>query len=310
MTGDGLAEVVVSIFDPWSQAALPPGTLLIYSCSGGKYHQIYRHDSAKEAGPPHLWYIEDLNSDGQAELVVSEATCGANTCTEEVQILVWTGAAIENRLRGSSADLPTPDIRLAETGEAGVLAVEVVSDGIISADAGPQRGELRRWVVDPTSGEWEVERDELLGSEFRIHVLHDAEAAAQEGDHNLALALYGKVAEDEGLLDWLDPDEERANLGAYARYKLALLFDASGQEALALEVLDEMRRQYPVGTPQGAFVEMVELYRQEALAGGAEEACRAVMEFVRDHSREILEPLGPSAFGYANREFTPADVCL
>jgi hypothetical protein len=61
---------------------------------------------------------------------------------------------------------------------------------------------------------------ETLGpSNFRIRALHDADAASKKGDYETALALYERVINDETLDDWIEPDTERANLSAFAKYR-------------------------------------------------------------------------------------------
>lgn len=309
MTGDGKQEVVVAVLQPLADNPLPGGKLLIYVCHQGTYVLDYERDSGEGFGPPHLWYLQDLDADGDAELVVSEATCGAHTCFDEVQILAWEGGVFENRLEGSSLDLPSPDVRLSDTDGDGVYELEVVSSGVNSVGAGPQRQVSRVWQRVLESGRWVVGREVLGPAEYRIHVLHDAEAAARERDFEGALVLYQQVVDDATLAAWGDPVEEQTTLGAYARYKMMALYLVVGQPDFAEAVLAALRADFPEGTAQHAYVALAQAYWEAFASGGEGGACAAAMAYAEAHREQVLDPLGLAHFGYANREFVAGDVC-
>ncbi|MDX1438223.1 MAG: hypothetical protein R3335_15550, partial [Anaerolineales bacterium] len=233
LTGNQVQEVIVSIFDPESELVFPPGLLLMYGCTGSDYQELYRAHSSPGSGPPHLWYLEDLDEDGDQELVVSEPTCGAHTCTERVQVLAWEDGEVVNILNGDTSDMPTPDIRLVEQKTTNTPMLEMASGGILSAGAGPQRTEIRRWMYDPVSRALDLEEAFYLPSVYRIHLLADAEGLVDVGDNESALKYYGRVANDENLEDWQNPAEERHLLGAFARYKIVMLHVMAGEDETA-----------------------------------------------------------------------------
>lgn len=305
LTGDGLDEIVVSIFDPNSPLAVPSGTLLIFRCVDNHVALAHQQESEPGAGVPHIWYLEDLDGDLSSELVVSEATCGAHTCFEEVWILSWDGQGFENVLQGSAADLPTPDIRLLMSDEPPRLDVEAASSGILSVGAGPQRTQLRRWGLQSDTGLYEIIQDELLPSDFRIHILHDAEQAAKEGDNENALFLYDQAVNEIGLKDWMDPGTERAVIGAYARFRIVQLLLIAGEEASIEDIIAEMEQMYP----QSRYLAMTRLLLVEYSKGGFDEACRMVEDFAAEHRQELLAPLGSGVFGYTNPDIEVEDIC-
>lgn len=314
LTGDGIADVAVSVFDPAATGALPEGALLLYACEWGAY-QLALVQSSEEladdeglAGPPHLWALGDLDDDERAELVVSVPTCGAHTCFEHLSILGWEEGGFEDRLAGETGDLPNPNVEVRDPDGDGLFEVAVIGGGISSVGAGPQRALERVWRL--YGGRWQVAAEVPGPSNFRIHALHDAEAAALAGEAEAALVLYERVIDDEALEDWMAPEEERAVLGAYARFREVVLYTRLGREAFAEVALDEMEAAYPAGAAEHVYVVMARLYREGFASGGVAVGCEAARRFAGNHASVVLDPLGPEQFGYGNRSFTAEDVCV
>jgi hypothetical protein len=309
MTGDGVMDVAVSIYDPSSQVSPPEGVLLVYTCDSGQFREAYRQTSEQGFGAPGIRYRQDLNNDGDDELVVSSPTCGANTCFEEALVLDWDSEAFANRLEGSTGELPYPDIRIEDPDGDGFFDILVVSSGFGSVGAGPQRSLLRRWTLARETGGWQLAGDTLEPSNYRIHVLHDAERATLEGDYDLALLLYGRVAQDTTLEEWMDPETERANLGAYALFKTAVIYLLQGRDEFAESTFEQQRVSFPPGESGSAFVELAEAFRQGYAGGDVSSGCAAARQFAEEQSETILQPLGTSTYGYANPEYTPESIC-
>lgn len=309
-TGDGLNDLAISIFDPASEQMPPKGRLVIYLCEGGMYWIGFNQPTEEPLyGGPHLWYWQDLNGDNAAELVTSEATCGAHTCFEKARILAWDGSAFKDRLKGKNDDLPFPLIEVRDPDGDGVFSLEITGSGIGSVGAGPQRSLTRVWGFDPGEEGWLFAEEVLGGSNFRIHALHDAETAATKGDFDAAMVLYQRVMDDPSLDDWLDPEVERANLSAFAGYKMIVIHLIRGADNLAETTLNQLGKAFPPESPQSAYVEMASLFRTTHQEHGFEEACQQAMSYAENNPSVVTQPLGPAAFGYANPEFTPQDMC-
>ena len=306
MTGDGKNEVVASILDPQSTGILPAGILLIYACQQDQYALLYREATRDMEGGPYIWFLQDLNGDGKADLVSSQTTCGAHACFDRVQILVWNREAFENRLEGDSGDLSNPVIEVDDPKSDGLYDLLVTSTGAGSVGAGPARSLTRVWSFQPDKGVWQPQGEFLGASDFRIHLLHDADTEAKAGQYDLASQLYSRVIEDDTLQDWVDPGMERANLSAYAHFKLMVIGHLQGEDQLAQQQLSDLEATFPAGTPQHAFVEMAIVFEKAFAAGGLESGCPAAQEYAAQHEDQILTVLD---FGYGNPTYTPEDIC-
>ena len=309
LTGDGWQDVVVSIYDPQSGSVPPGGLLLIYSCQEAHFILAYREPSVEAWGAPGIRYLQDLNADRRAELVTGSVTCGVHTCFEQVKVLGWSGDNFENLLVGETTDLPYPDIRLVDPDGDGVFDLEVAGGGFGSVGAGPQRTLTRHWRYDPATGRWQDSRDLLAPSNYRIHVLHDAETAALARDYDQALLDYGRVVSDPTLVDWIDPEVEKANLAAYALFKTAVVNLIQNQLDLAQATFDQLADTYPPGTKGHAYVELAVAFQAAYPAGGVSSGCAAAQKYAADHPDQVLLPLGSAVYGYANRDVSPQDIC-
>jgi len=306
LTGDGKNDVLVAVTSSDAEAIPTLGTLLIYNCQIGQY--ILAFDLTPDSayyGAPAIHFVQDMNADGKAEAVVSTSTCGASTCFEQEQILAWNGAKYENLLEGASDDLPYPDIKIRDTG-GGIYALDVTGTGFGSVGAGPYHIRTRAWSYDAASGRWKVRSETLEPPRYRIHALHDADAAFRVGDYETAIVLYQRVINDQALLDWVDPPVEQANLGAYARFKLIVLSTQSGQTDEAERYFIELKAGPETGNWHD-YIDMADTYLQGVAI--ASHGCPAARDYAETHAGQILSPLGSTAFGYANPDYTPEDVC-
>jgi hypothetical protein len=304
-TGDGRIDVAVSIHNTSSP---PQGALVVYTCQDGGYVPSYLFLSDPAYQTPEVILVQDLNADIQNELVISSRTCGAHTCYYDVRILSWNGVEMENKLQGTTTDLPYPNIQVTDFDGDGIYAFEATGTAIGAVGAGPQRDRIRVWEYDPATGYWAFSSETLGPSEFRIHVVHDADAAMRRGEYLIAALLYQQVIEDDALKDWMDFSLERAYLSAYAYFKRVVAASFLGELDEANELLEEMARLY-IETDQQGYVELAGDFVEAFLTGGEEAGCAAAHEYAALNPELILDPLGSSVFGYANPDYAPEDIC-
>jgi hypothetical protein len=267
---------------------------------------IYTAPSNIELSAPEVISSEDLNQDGRQDLLIARRRCGAHTCSAQVQFLVKAEGGLANRLEGTTDDLPSPQVQVHQQGEA-PAAIEITATGINSVGAGPFRPFSRIWSWDETAGVYRPTEERQSQTDFRIHKLHDADEAAKQGNYEEARSNYQRVIEDETLGDWVQPEQERELLAAYARFRLVTLAIQAGDAAEAESQLTTMQAVIDADSLGEPFLEMAEIFYQIfQQTSDYQQACQSAQAFAAAHRTEILDPL---YFGYANPTYTAEDLC-
>jgi len=305
LTGDGVREVVVTVFD---EAQPNQGALLIFNCEGGQYQLNHTEVSALDAHAPRLLHIQDFDADGMYDLVFSSTHCGAHTCFEELQILTWSGGIYVNKLEGSTLEFPYPEIKLTDFDHDGIYALEVTGTVIAAVGAGPQRDSINIWSYNSATTTWILSEQFYARSDFRVHQLHDAEDAMDREEYQIASLLFQQVIEDDDLLDWANPGSERAYLSAYSFYKQIVAAVFMGDRATGNSLYAELDELYGV-SDQYAYVDLAYAFLVDSETLGLEGGCVSAMQYAGTNKAVVLDPISSPVFGYANRDFSPEDVC-
>jgi hypothetical protein len=301
-TGDGYKDLAITLLNPSPEKVIPPGYLFIYQCQTNRFELVHTTPDQADWSAPLIEAQEDFDKDGSVDLLIRRQSCGAHTCFDKLQVLIWNGREFENRLEGSSEDMPSPDLEIRRH----PMEIVVTAQGINSVGAGPFRPYERHWEWDEHSNTFIPSPDVLLPSNYRVHVLHDADKAAQEGNYFLALDLYRRVIMDETLHDWVDPPNERLVLDAYALFKQMLILIAAEDFQSAEAVLTEMRKEISPDSRASSYLELAELTWDESQSQNLVALCKTIRSFAANHEAEVLSPL---YFGYANPSYGPEDIC-
>ncbi|NIS80379.1 MAG: hypothetical protein GTO14_09280 [Anaerolineales bacterium] len=305
-TGDSLQDLAITILDPHTREGVS-GFLYFYTCTGKDYSLKYASPDLEEFGPPILHTAQDLTGDGIPDLLIRREACGAHTCFAHVELLLWNGTTLENRLEGPTDDLPSPFLDFRTPDSDGMHKIMITATGINSVGAGPFRPYTRTWSWDSVAQRFLISQETIEPSSFRIHVLHDADRAAEGGDHTTALKLYNQVVEDEALNDWIAGEEGRLTLSAYAMFRRILSHLRLNQPEQARQAYDILHAAYSEGTPGFGYAEMGRVFWSKYMeTGDVNEACLAAQTHATHDETEILDPL---YYGYANLVYTAAEIC-
>lgn len=309
LTGDDAVETVVSIFDPLGEVfgPVPSGDLLIYGCVNRSAPLLYR-----DIGQPMLQVkqLGDLIGAGRGGQVAAiRSACGAHTCFDTLDVLGWDGARFVS-LMGERLQMPSPQVTFANLDGDSALEIQAVSGPIASVGAGPQRTITQTW--DWNGSQYVEVKEAVSPPEYRIHVIHDADDLLLRGDSAGAIQWYQRAIGDDTLKDWLveagvQKPTDRADLTAYAWYRIMIAHVRRGDAASAQAAFDRLSADFPVGVPGHAYQQLAQVFwskyqEDESLSA----ACRAADV----HANNVTDAIdGLNAFGYANRQYVAQDMC-
>lgn len=304
LDGDGYVDLAFSLLSGGGQLQ-PEGAVFVYRCRQERFELVYTDLSTPERGAPQVEQVADATLDGADDLLVTQEACGAHTCFVHVQLLSWTDGTLVNRFEGATDDLPGPTVEL-ETSTGAPANIIVTGSGYNSVGAGPYRRLERTWSWDPVSGFFRPSSERELPSDYRIHLVHDADQAAADGHLSLALELFQAAATDPSLRPWVEASVEQPTLAGYARFRQMAISLRQGAEGQAGDYLQALRDE-AAGDPAAAYVGLAEAFwAVYGQTGSVDQACREAQAYAASHQATILDPL---YYGYANPTYGPADIC-
>jgi hypothetical protein len=309
LTGDGTAEIIVSVYDPSAfQPGTPaPGQLLVYGCAQKGYRLLYSTTYSPQTMIPELKRVGDMNSDVRAELAFTQLTClTPGQCTQIMQILAW------NANLGTFKpvnDLPinanNAKAVISDLDSDGNLEISVIFAPPTDPAAGPPRRMIDVWDWDGTN--YVLALTQLDPPAYRIHALNDGDLKLGYEDWSQAIRLYDRVRDDQTLLPWDLVPNEAFVLRSYATYKKILAMISNRQIRATGEVLSGLQAENPPGSPGEVYATLAQTFLENyGRNRDRKRACTAVLELAatRLDALTIL-----NNYGYANRIFTLTDLC-
>jgi hypothetical protein len=335
LTNDGVDEVIVIANKPH-----------IFGCDGSTYTTLMIVEPL-ELYTPQIIGIVDMNLNGVPELVIGNAV-GGQTQTIEFQILEWNGQSFKSlvapeHIRSRFVDAGVWHGTIYMMGAKSTIedidgngTLELVLNGGIpiiggdAASAGPWRAETLVWAWN---GEWfKLGSMELDPPAYRFQAAQDGDRLTVTGHYDDAIAVYERVIQDE-TLDWWSPERteynmaffdgdpteppppapdpaERPRLSAYAAYRIMLIHAVRGEVTLAALDYEAIRQRYSKLETAHSYAQLAtEFWTALQNTSDVAQACREVVAYATQHSDTVLEPLGPSYYGWANMSYSATDVC-
>ena len=293
------ADVVVAIADPASAAAEAKGTLLVYHAQAAGGYTLAKQVDGE--GAVALLKTGDINADGKSDLVWTDTTCGAHTCTSALYVDSWDGKAYQSWIEGSPK-LTSADYAFMDVSAAGAGQEILINGGLIgSAGAGPQRGWTETYA-SPNGGPYKRIEKTYEKSPCLYHAILDADSAlsdwATQG-FEPAITAYQTALADQTLTACWTLQNEVGMLRDYAQFRLVVAQVAGGEAALGEEAAGKINAAAVKGLAQ-AFL------KSYKASGSVIQACRDTTDYAKAH---------PDAWqfmadwGYANPTFTVDEVC-
>ncbi len=306
LDGDGTEEVIVSAVNPRAESVTGEGVLFILGQSPeGQYLVEYSTaDGQEPMGPVSILAVQDADGDRVADVAFASESCGAHTCSAQIQVLAHRGDGYANLAPGVASDYPDL-IRLEDVTGDGRLEILLHGNLIGSVGAGPQRASTRVYRLEDDQYRLYEVRYDL--SNLLYFAITDANAALAAGDTAEAVDLYQAALADPDLIasglmqNGMDAAQELQTLRSFARFRLVVALALQADTAPAEQALAEAR------ADGGPFLPATEAFWAGFTTEGTVDAgCLAVTDLTATNP-DLLDIL--NSFGYANPWFTEEQLC-
>lgn len=311
---DAQIIAVYSLPQP-NQTATRMGDVLIAACDMGQYRAVYlsTQDPAFSAPAPNprLHSVVDVTGDGIADVSFVSGECGSGTCIDGLTILAHLPSQDAFGLSNIAQDIAgAPNATFSFSPSGAGQALTIAHGTFDDVNAGPQRNSSETWAFNGNAmAQTGATREPAV---YRIHALLDADDAFRRKDFAGASALYNRVLSDASLQAWDGPgalQEEQSALGAFAQFRMAQIMLAQGNAAGAKSAYASLASM-PANAESQPYAAMAKAV-SDALADSNDAviACNTAVAFAEKNPK-VYEQLGSAAFGFANFDYQPADMCI
>ncbi len=305
-TGDGLDDLLVVYANPIPDDSLQTTDLIIFNAidAGSEtpgYEAMYR---ARAAGDISVLTTEDINADGQTDIVWLDTTCGASTCFDTVNVRSWDGSSWTDWTDGTIT-MAYATVDLGDVSEEGQGSELVVSGGVYgSVGAGPQRSRTEIWAsIDGDS--YTLIDLTFSPSECLYDTVMDGNRAllnAEEEGFGAAEAFFTDAIGNNNLIKCWVRDNELDELRTFSYFRLAQIAAYQDLPEVAGDLVGALQELYPDSAYAGLAQDWLEAYQSQGLSN----ACAVAIAYAEENP-ETWEMLAD--YGYTNPTFSAAEVC-
>ena len=316
LDGDLQDEWLLVLYDP-SLPGVPfgaAGDLWIVNGDGVAF-RYYAAPSSDiyEFLAPTIVAVTDVTGDGLPELVADAPFCGAHTCTGNYRVIGLTADGLGDLVRreavaegdpGHTITMTFPEIQVVDRDDDGVAEIVVRGGTIGSAGAGVVRSRTEVW-------RWDGAAVTLAGTtldptQYRHHILYEANDLMAAGDVDGALALYEAAINDPALRNdgfAHAPEQVYADISRFAAFRLVLIDLLQGDAERAAGRLAWLQANHPDAAATSAAATL--------LAGWAgAEGQAALCASIESGLAAVENPTGAlSDMGYGNPALLAGDLC-
>jgi hypothetical protein len=299
LTGEGIPEILVSYLSPDGG-----GALMIAACDSGTVTQVY--DALLGGEAPQILWTNDMTFDGAPELMFSSRACPDETdatCIYRTQLISWRAnlGQFINLFGDPITSNRPPTIEDVDQDQVSEVIVRLDDDG--NAETGP----LRTGVVvyDWNGAGYARALTQFDAPQFRVQVVHLADAAWAAGEFDEAAALYEQVITNLDLRNWQNDDVPL--LQTYGLYRLLLAYAFLEDDRL-LEVYQVIQTQYPDPAAAPVYIQMAyAFWNALQVTNNLRSACVEVQTIItaRPESVGLLNRYGSESPVYEARDLCP-----
>lgn len=262
---------------------------------------------------PTIVAVADLTGDGLPELVADAPFCGAHTCTGNYRVIGQTAGGLADLVRREAAAegdpantiaMTFPDIEVIDRDGDGLAEIVVRGGTIGSAGAGVVRPRTEVWRWDGAAVT--LAETTLEPTEYRHHILYEANDLLAAGDLDGALALYETAINDPALRNdgfAHAPEQVYADVSRFAAFRLILIDLRQGNAERAAGRLAWLQANHPDAAATSAAATLIAGWSgadgQAALCASIESGLAA-----------LENPTGALGdMGYGNPALAAEDYC-
>ena len=253
---------------------------------------------------PVLRRIEDINADGETEVLVQQRWCGAHTCFTGLTVGRWDGTAWHD-LAADPISQAYTELTVEDRDDDGVLEFTLHGGTFGSVGAGLQR--QHTLIFDWQDGAYRLVQDIPDPSDHPYYLMLDANTALEEDNRDRALELAMQAVNNPDFEDSMVPVEEvdRRRIVSYAAVE-AMLGYAHRDDVEAMEAILDQALGYDFVEPNvytDAAERLLEVYRD---TGDIVEACAAMEDVV---AQQPDQAVFFQFYGYNTTRITVDQVC-
>ncbi len=318
-SGSGDEVWFASVVDAGADNFAREGDMGIISAEGTLLFQ-YSDYVAESAGnsAPTLFYPLDLTGDGRIDPLLVSEFCGAHTCFQHYDVFAYDGSSFRLISPQGNGDGTDPiansnsNMGFGNQGEGTLNELYLHGGTFNSAGAGPyQRTWTDTWRYDSGADMMVNTSTVFADSNYRFHLLHDANSAWDAQNWGIAATNYLRVINDDTLEDGvgvtLYEENTRDSTKLFAAFRLMVysLLQGDADAAQTWRSWIETSQFATASQVPAATAIFWDSYNVTA-PGDIVTACTAV--------RSFLEPLDTptGAVGYLGYQLPPLgaeDVC-
>ena len=265
------------------------------------YEAMYR---ARAGGNVSVQATEDINADGQSDIVWLDTTCGASTCFDTVNVRSWDGSKWADWTDGTIT-MAYASVDLEDRSEDGQGAEIVASGGVYgSVGAGPQRSRTETWAS--IGGDSYTLIDQTFdSSECLYHSVADGNRAllnADEEGFGAAEAYFTDAIGNNNLIKCWVRDNELEELRTFSYFRLAQIAAYQDLPEVAGDVVGALKELYP----ESEYAKLAQAWLDAYNAGDVDSACAAAVAYAEETpiTWKML-----ADYGYTNPTFSAAGIC-
>ena len=314
LTGDGQVEWLVVLQQQTGAVFGPLGDVAVITPAGLAYRHYDKFVDDGGFRLPTIEYSGDMTGDNLPEVAILTEFCGAHTCNHFYDIVGAPTGTVQSLVPTVGGEFPHPAISMmsSEVTFADDTAdgrIDLIQHGgfISSVGAGPyQRGYTEVWGWSPTQAQFVSAETILDPSNYRFHLLYEANDLFDAGEYAVAIPKYVEVVENENLEDGvglINQESTYAYSRQFAAFRLMVAYMQLGDMDKATVWSDWLYSNYPDTAIEDAVITFWEDYNFNHSVAAA---CTAVTIILNT----LDEPTGPLAdLGYALPSLTAESVC-